>query len=34
MLVLGIETSTPHASVAIGSEQGVVASALGITVTT
>jgi tRNA threonylcarbamoyladenosine biosynthesis protein TsaB len=28
MLVLGIETSTPHASVAIGSEQGVVASAL------
>jgi tRNA threonylcarbamoyladenosine biosynthesis protein TsaB len=28
MLVLGIETSTPQASVAIGSEQGVVASAL------
>lgn len=28
MLVLGIETSTPHASVAIGSEQGVVSSAL------
>lgn len=28
MLVLGIETSTPHASVAIGSEQGVIASAL------
>jgi tRNA threonylcarbamoyladenosine biosynthesis protein TsaB len=28
VLVLGIETSTPHASVAIGSEQGVVASAL------
>src|SRR5688572_32376276 len=28
MLVLGIETSTPHASVAIGSEQGIVASAL------
>jgi tRNA threonylcarbamoyladenosine biosynthesis protein TsaB len=28
VLVLGIETSTPQASVAIGSEQGVVASAL------
>ena len=28
MLLLGIETSTPQASVAIGSEQGVVASAL------
>ncbi|MDQ3955514.1 MAG: tRNA (adenosine(37)-N6)-threonylcarbamoyltransferase complex dimerization subunit type 1 TsaB [Actinomycetota bacterium] len=28
MLVLGIETSTPQASVAIGSEQGLVASAL------
>lgn len=28
MLVLGIETSTPQTSVAIGSEQGVVASAL------
>ena len=28
MLILGIETSTPQASVAIGSEQGVVASAL------
>jgi len=28
LLVLGIETSTPQASVAIGSEQGVVASAL------
>lgn len=28
MLVLGIETSTPQASVAIGSEQGVVASAM------
>ncbi len=28
MLVLGIETSTPQASVAIGSEQGVIASAL------
>ncbi len=28
MLVLGIETSTPQASVAIGSEEGVVASAL------
>lgn len=28
MLVLGIETSTPQASVAIGSEQGIVASAL------
>ena len=28
MLVLGIETSTPQASVAIGSEQGVVASVL------
>ncbi|HET7482336.1 MAG TPA: tRNA (adenosine(37)-N6)-threonylcarbamoyltransferase complex dimerization subunit type 1 TsaB [Actinomycetota bacterium] len=28
MLVLGIDTSTPQASVAIGSEQGVVASAL------
>ena len=28
MLVLGIETSTPQASVAIGSEQGVVAAAL------
>lgn len=28
MLVLGIETSTPQSSVAIGSEQGVVASAL------
>lgn len=28
MLVLGIETSTPQASIAIGSEQGVVASAL------
>ena len=28
MLVLGIETTTPQASVAIGSEQGVVASAL------
>jgi tRNA threonylcarbamoyladenosine biosynthesis protein TsaB len=28
MLVVGIETSTPQASVAIGSEQGVVASAL------
>lgn len=28
MLVLGIETSTPQASVAVGSEQGVVASAL------
>ncbi|HEV3472401.1 MAG TPA: tRNA (adenosine(37)-N6)-threonylcarbamoyltransferase complex dimerization subunit type 1 TsaB [Actinomycetota bacterium] len=28
MLVLGVETSTPQASVAIGSEQGVVASAL------
>ncbi len=28
MLVLGIETSTPQASVVIGSEQGVVASAL------
>src|ERR687891_1602811 len=28
MLVLGIETSTPQASIAIGSEQGVIASAL------
>ncbi len=28
MLILGIETSTPQASVAIGSEQGVIASAL------
>ncbi len=28
MLILGIETSTPQASVAIGSEQGIVASAL------
>jgi tRNA threonylcarbamoyladenosine biosynthesis protein TsaB len=28
MLVLGIETSTPQASVAIGSEQGVIASAM------
>lgn len=28
MLLLGIETSTPQASVAIGSEQGIVASAL------
>jgi tRNA threonylcarbamoyladenosine biosynthesis protein TsaB len=28
MLVLGIETSTPQASVAIGSEQGIVASAV------
>ena len=28
MLVLGVETSTPQASVAIGSEQGVIASAL------
>lgn len=28
MLVVGIETSTPQASVAIGSEQGIVASAL------
>ncbi|MGH2731120.1 MAG: tRNA (adenosine(37)-N6)-threonylcarbamoyltransferase complex dimerization subunit type 1 TsaB [Actinomycetota bacterium] len=28
MLLLGIETSTPQASVAIGSEQGVIASAL------
>ena len=28
MLVLGIETATPQTSVAIGSEQGVVASAL------
>lgn len=28
MLVLGIETSTPQASVAIGSEQGLIASAL------
>ncbi|MDQ3963310.1 MAG: tRNA (adenosine(37)-N6)-threonylcarbamoyltransferase complex dimerization subunit type 1 TsaB [Actinomycetota bacterium] len=28
MLVLGVETSTPQASVAIGSEQGIVASAL------
>src|SRR5688500_4809293 len=28
MLVLGIETSTPQASIAIGSEQGVVASAM------
>ena len=28
MLVVGIETSTPQASIAIGSEQGVVASAL------
>ncbi len=28
MLVLGIETSTPQASVAIGSEQGVIASAI------
>jgi len=28
MLILGIETTTPQASVAIGSEQGVVASAL------
>ena len=28
MLVLGIDTSTPQASIAIGSEQGVVASAL------
>src|SRR5918992_703398 len=28
MLVLGIETSTPQTSVAIGSEQGVIASAL------
>lgn len=28
MLVLGIETSTPHSSVAIGSEQGIIASAL------
>ena len=28
MLVLGIETSTPQSSVAIGSEQGIVASAL------
>ena len=28
MLVLGIETSTPQASVAIGSEQGMIASAL------
>src|SRR5918992_1330407 len=28
MLILGIETSTPQSSVAIGSEQGVVASAL------
>ncbi|HEU4480742.1 MAG TPA: tRNA (adenosine(37)-N6)-threonylcarbamoyltransferase complex dimerization subunit type 1 TsaB [Actinomycetota bacterium] len=28
MLILGIETSTPQASVALGSEQGVVASAL------
>lgn len=28
MLVLGIETSTPEASVAIGSEQGIVASAV------
>lgn len=28
MLILGIETSTPQASVAIGSEQGVVASAV------
>lgn len=28
MLVLGIETSTPQASVAIGSEEGVIASAL------
>jgi tRNA threonylcarbamoyladenosine biosynthesis protein TsaB len=28
MLILGIETSTPQASVAIGSEQGVVASAM------
>jgi tRNA threonylcarbamoyladenosine biosynthesis protein TsaB len=28
MLVLGIETSTPQSSVAIGSEQGVIASAL------
>lgn len=28
MLVLGIETATPQASVAIGSEQGIVASAL------
>ena len=28
MLVLGIETSTPQASVAIGSEQGLVASAM------
>ncbi|CAN5685334.1 tRNA (adenosine(37)-N6)-threonylcarbamoyltransferase complex dimerization subunit type 1 TsaB [soil metagenome] len=28
MLILGIETSTPQASVAIGSEQGVIASAM------
>jgi tRNA threonylcarbamoyladenosine biosynthesis protein TsaB len=28
MLVLGIETSTPQASIAIGSEQGVIASAM------
>ena len=28
MLVLGIETSTPQASVAIGSEQGAIASAM------